>query len=160
MSDSLRHQILQEMLATFTAVTPSSPPDDDGYPFQFSLVELGALGDADHRKRYSLGIVPGAERYAYSYPFIERFLTVGIEMRVTVNRDDDKPGHLAERLLFVVERVVMQNCTWGGLAIDTNFKNNELGMQSYVDKTVDGVLWIEIHYRHQQGDPRDPDPSL
>jgi hypothetical protein len=102
----------------------------------------------------------GAERYAYSYPFIERVLTVGIEMRVTVNRDDDKPGHLAERLLSVVERVVMQNCTWGGLAIDTNFKNNELGMQSYVDKTVDGVLWIEIHYRHQQGDPRDPDPSL
>ena len=87
------------------------------------------------------------------------FLTVGIEMRVTVNRDDDKQGHLAERLLTVVERVVMQNPTWGRLAIDTNFKDNELDMQSYVDKSVQGVLFVEIYYRHHHGDPRNPDPS-
>lgn len=154
MPESLRHQILQAMVATFDAV------DKPDYPLKFSVVELGPLGDEDHRKRLSLGIVPGPERYTHNFPFIVRFLTVGIEFRVTVNRDDPSPGNLAEQVLTVIEQVVLRNGTWGGLAIDTDFRNNEVDMTTYGDRTVMGVVWVEIQYRHAHGDPTNPNPDV
>lgn len=162
MSNSLRQDILDKIVETFAAIEPPDDPvqSPDEWPIKFSTVELGPLGDADHKKRYSLGVVPLRERYGHKFPFIERWLTIGIEYRVTVNRGDEKPGVMAERMLTVVERVILQNTTWEGLAIDTELDNNEVDMTDYDDKSVQGVLFVTVHYRHSHQDPRDgrPDP--
>lgn len=160
MSNSLRLNILEQIKSTFEAVEAVENPEADEFDVQFSVVELGPLGDADHKKRYSLGIVPLRERYGHKFPFIERWLTIGIEYRVTVNRGDEKPGIMAERMLTVLERVILTNQTWNGLAIDTELDNNEVDMTDYDDKSVQGVLFITVHYRHMHQDPRDgrPDP--
>ncbi|MCL4743841.1 MAG: hypothetical protein KJZ83_00350 [Burkholderiaceae bacterium] len=141
------------MVDTFRQV---EPPD---WPIQFSVVELGPLGAEDNRKRYSIGIVPGPERYAHNFPLIVRFLRVAIEFRVTVNRGDPAPGNLAEQVLSVIEHVVLANTKWGGLAIDTGLQNNETDMTTYEDRTVVGVLWVEVQYRHHHADPHNPNPS-
>lgn len=151
--NSLRLNILNRMVDTFADI------NEDTYGIKFSTVELGPLGDADYKRRYSLGIVPTNERYGDKFPFIERWLTVGIEYRVTVNRGDEKPGVLAERLLTVVEAVVLDNVTWGGKAIDTKLQANELDMIDYGDKSVSGALFVVVHYRHSHLDPRDPMPD-
>lgn len=158
--NSLRLDILNKMVETFGAIVAAEDPEFEDYELQFSTVELGPLGDTDHKKRYSLGVVPLRERYKHSYPFIERWLTVGIEYRVTVNRGDEKPGIMAERLLTLVERVVLKDQTWDGLAIDTEFTDNETDMTDYDDKSVQGALFVVVHYRHSHLDPRDgkPDP--
>lgn len=158
--NSLRLDILNQMVATFAGIEAAEDPEFEDFELEFSTVELGPLGDADHKKRYSLGVVPIRERYKHSFPFIERWLTVGLEYRVTVNRGDEKPGVMAERMLTVVERVVLKNQTWDGLAIDTEFQDNENDMTDYDDKSVQGVLFVLIHYRHSHLDPRDmkPDP--
>jgi hypothetical protein len=158
--NSLRLDILLAMVDTFKAVVATDPPAFEDFNMEFSTVELGSLGDEDHKKRYSLGIVPLRERYGDKFPFQERWLTVGFQFRVTVNRGDEKPGVMAERLLTVVERVVLANPTWGGLAIDTRLQSNENDMVDYGDKSVQGALFAEVHYRHSHLDPRDmrPDP--
>jgi len=154
MVESVRHKILRTMAETFAAV---SEPD---YPLKFSTVGMGPLSEADHKKRFSIGIVPGPEQYKHSFPYIERLLDVAIEFRITVNRTDPDPGELAETVLTVVEQVVAKNRTWGGLALDTDYKTSELDMTTYDDKTIMGVLWVTVHYRHAHGDPTDPNPSV
>lgn len=161
MHNSLRLDILNKIVATFAAIKPdellAGTPAD--WPIQFSAVELGPLGDADHKKRFTAGVVPLRERYSHVFPFIERHLSVGIEYRVTVNRGDDKSGVMAENLLTVLERVVLNNTTWDGLALDTELDNNEVDMSDYNDKSVQGVLFITVKYRHQHLDPRDDRPD-
>ena len=153
MTQSIRHQILDRMVEVFQGVK------EPEWPIQFSMVELGPLADENHRKRFSIGIVPGPEKYSDTFPFIVRNLRVAIEFRVTVNRDDPAPGQLAEQVLTVIERVVIANRDWGGLAVETKFQDNEIDMPTYGDKTVMGVLWVEVQYRHHHLDPRNPNPG-
>lgn len=154
MEKSLRHRILENMVQVFSGV------DEPDYPLKFSVVELGPLGEADHRKRYSIGFVAVGERYKHQFPYLECFLRVGIEYRITVNQGDPSPGDMAETLLTVIKQVVLANETWCGLAIKTEFQNTETDMTTYGDRTVMGVLWVEVHYRHAHGDPTDPYPSV
>lgn len=166
MMKSVRQRILEAIVKAFEAVDlpdtsdPDYEPGAADWPLKFSVVELGPLGDEDHRKRLSLGVVPTGERYTHNFPYVVRFLRVALEYRVTVNRDDAAPGVLAEQVLTVVERVVTDNQTWGDIALTTEFVNNETDMTTYGDRTVMGVLFIEVQYRHAHGDPRNPNPDV
>ena len=53
------------------------------------------------------------------------------------------------------KRVIMENKGWGGLALDTQMAGNEIDLTSYGARTVMGVQFIEIHYRHNRRDPRE-----
>lgn len=153
-ADPIRLRILQNIVQTFLEV------EDVEQEISFSLVELGPLGDPDNRKRYTMGVVPQPERFSHAYPYLQRNLTVALEFRVTVNRGDARPGVMYERLLGLVERVVLNNETWGGLAIKTELKNSDQDLASYEDKSVTGVLIVEVFYRHGTDDPRNPAPSF
>lgn len=146
--NSVRLQILTNITQTFGTL------DEAEWPFVFSSVDLGPLGDADNRKRFSMGIVPSPEKYDDSFPFLERHLRVALEFRVTVNRGDERPGIVFEQLLSMVERVVLTHRNWNGLAIDTKLLNNDVDMVTYGDKTVTGVLFIEVFFRHIRDDTR------
>jgi hypothetical protein len=154
MSKSIRRQIIEQIKATFEGVTEAD------WGVRFSTVAIGPLGDADQRKRYSVGIVPGAEVYSDLYPYRCRDLNIAIEFRVTVNRTDEDPGLMAEELLATVERIVLKDTTWNGLAIETKLAGNEIDMTTYADRSVMGVLFIQVSYRHALSDPRDPTPSF
>lgn len=152
-NDPIRLRILMAMVAVFSEL------DDADSGITFSVVELGPLGEPDQRKRYTLGVVPQPERFSHAFPFLQRNLTVALEFRVTVNRGDARPGIMYERLLGLVERVVLTNETWGGLAIKTELKNSDQDLATYEDKSVTGVLICEVFYRHGSNDPRDPAPT-
>ncbi|MEJ6846747.1 hypothetical protein V3589_11080 [Sinorhizobium fredii] len=151
--NSVRHEILNAMVSAYRAV------DQPGWPIKFSVVGLGPLADADHTKRFSIGVVAGPESQSYVFPYIQSTLQVGIEFRITVNRGDAKPGVLAEELLTVVKRVLIDNRTWGGRAIDTKITGAEIDMTTYGDRTIMGVCFCEVLYRHSHLDPRNPNPD-
>ena len=165
MTDSLRHQILAKIQQTYQAIQPpdtSAPgyaPSAADWPFAFSTVEIGPLSHEDQRKRYSIGIVVGQERESYLFPYIQCHLAVHIEFRVTVNQGDSKPGVVAEQVLTVVKRVVDVDRTWGGLAIDTKRIGTEIDLTSYDDKSVMGVLMLDVLYRHADSDVRSAQPD-
>ncbi|WP_113155972.1 hypothetical protein [Nitratireductor sp. OM-1] len=163
MTESVRKLILRNIEAAYKSVQPPAPGDpvtDDDWPFAFSSVEIGPLADEDHRRRFSIGIVAGPEKERFTIPFIECNWTVGVEFRATINRGDPRPALVAEDVLTVVKRVVDIDRTWGGLAVDTKRKGNELDLTTYGDKTVVGVMFMEIMFRHSHIDTRDrhPDP--
>lgn len=164
MADSLRLQILLDMQTRFAAIepppTPPPVPDPSDWPFKFSSVELGPLVPENNRKRYSLGIVPGRERYSHLFPYIVCDQLINIEFRVTQNVGDDTPQTMAERCLTVVKNCVLRNKTWGGLAIDTQLVDSDVDLVSFGDKSIVGVLSVAVKYRHSQSDVRDPNPSL
>jgi hypothetical protein len=156
---SVRLQILNAMVAAFKGIL-ADKPDADPYGIAFSTVGLGPLADYDQRKRYSLGIVPGPERETLTMPYITCFLTVNVEFRVTVNRDDHAPGVLIEELLTVVKRKLTEDRTWGGLAIDTKAIGSEIDLITYADRSAVGVCVAEVQYRHSHLDLRDPKPNF
>jgi hypothetical protein len=147
---SVRQQILENVITAYESV---KTPD---WPMEFSTVELGPLSGEDHRKRYSVGIVAGPEKERFTFPFIECNFQVGVEFRITVNKGDPKPAIMAESMLTVVKRVMDQNRKWGGLAVDTKRIGNDIDLNSYGDKSVVGVMFMEIMFRHSHFDPREP----
>lgn len=166
MSDSLRLQVLQKMKEKFAAIAPPDTTDPDyapslaDWPFKFSTVELGPLGAEDNRKRYSLGIVPGKEKYSHLFPYIVCDHLIGIEFRVTKNRGEDDPQVMAERCLEVIKRCVLQNKQWDDLAVDTQLVDSEIDLVNFGDRSIVGVLFVIVKYRHSQFDARDPNPSI
>ena len=151
---SVRQRILEAIEADFRAV------DLPDWPLKFSTVELGPLADTDQRKRYSIGIVAGPEKERHTFPYIECNFTVGVEFRVTVNRNDDRPALIAEEVLTVIKRVLNNNRSWGGLAVDTKRTGNEIDMTTYGDRSVVGVCFCEVMFRHSHLDPRNENPDI
>lgn len=143
---TLRLQILDEIVKTFKAV------DEDTYGLKFSIVEIGPLSEPDNRKAFCIGIVPMDETYRDLYPLKDRSLRIAVEFRVTVNQVKGSPGREAERVLGVIENVILRHKTWNGLAAQTDLVGNEINMDNFVDKTVDGVVLINVNYRHSVTD--------
>ena len=155
---SVRLEILKNIVQSFRDMKAEQPADDP-YGITFSTVELGPLADYDQRKRYSLGVVAGPEKEAFSMPYIMCWLTVNVEFRVTVNRDDKMPGELIEQLLTVVRRRMTEDRQWGGLAIDTKVTGSEIDLTTYADRSAVGVCVCEVQYRYSHLDPRNPKPD-
>lgn len=149
---------MDAIVASFQAMEDNKPLSDP-YGLQFSTVALGPLSKFDQRKRYSLGVNVGPEKESFNFPFIMSFLTVNVEFRVTVNRDDDAPGRMGEELLTVVKRRLLEDRSWGGLAIDTKVVGSELDLMTYSDRAVVGVCVIEVQFRYSHLDPRNANPD-
>jgi hypothetical protein len=66
---SVRLLILNEIVAKFANMDPNLPPGDP-YGLSWGTAELGPLADFDNKKRYSIGVVPGAERETFQIPFV------------------------------------------------------------------------------------------
>lgn len=160
---SVRMTLLERIQAAYLTVKPPTDPahvpTDDDWPYAFSSVDLGPLELEDHRKKHSIGIVPGPEKERFTFPFIECNFEIGVEFRITVNKGEEKPLIQAERMLTVVKRVIDIDRTWGGLAVDTKRKGNNIDLSSYGDKTVFGVMFIEVMFRHSHFDTRNPNPD-
>lgn len=156
---SVRLQILEAMVDTFRKVNDETPVGDP-YGVTFGRVGFGPVDERDHTKRFALGVNPGPERNAYQYPFIMTYLTVNVEYRATINRDDDSPLQVLEQVLTVVKRVLHDNQTWGGLALNTKVLNTEVDLMTYSDRSTMGVCVTEVQFRHSEEDPRSTAPAF
>jgi len=156
---SVRSTILAAIVAKFASMQ-STAPENDPYGITWSTVALGPLVKFDQKKRYSLGVVPSTEKTKFLYPWVENLLTINVEFRVTVNRDDDAPGVMIENALTVVQRALTEDRTWGGLALDTKLVGNEIDLVTYADRSAMGVCVCTVQYRHAYSDPRDSNPEF
>ena len=163
---SVRLTILNTIQAAFQAMTVAGSaaqydaPTSDPYGIAFTTVAIGPLAAFDQRKRYSLGIVAGPEAEKFSMPYVMCYMTVNLEMRITVNANDNAPGIMIEQLITVVKRLVTSNRKWNNIAIDTKVTGTEVDLTTYADRSALAVMMIEIQYRYNYGDPRNPLPQL
>jgi hypothetical protein len=155
---SVRLTILQAIESYFAAMQADQPADDP-MGITWSTVAMGPLIKDDHRRRYSLGLVPGPEKESFEFPYVMCFLTLNVEFRITHNQGDAEPGVLAEQALTVIKRGLTVDRTWGGIAIDTKITNSEVDLITYADRAVVGVVVASIQYRYGYDDPRNPYPT-
>ena len=156
---SVRMTILNTILQTFQNMQADQPTSDP-YGITWSTVQLGPLIKADQKKRYSLGLVAGPQKENFSIPYIMAFLTLNVEVRVTVNSDDDPPGQMIEQAMTVVVRQLTADRTWGGIAIDTKVANLEVDLITWADRSAFGVVVATVQFRYSHLDPRDPNPDF
>lgn len=157
---SVKLQILLAMQAYFAAMQADQPTADP-FGITWSTVALGPLAAFDQRKKFSLGVASGKDIVVeYKYPAVYSKLTVNMEIRVTVNRDDDPPGVAIEEAITVVKRGLVADRTWGGLALDTKVTEDEADLVTYADRSAVAVVVVEILYRYSYTDPRSTKPAL
>jgi hypothetical protein len=82
MPDTIRMQCL-DAIEDALASMEAGEPVDDPYSVRFTQVEDGPLSDADARKRFVAGIVPGRETKRTMFPLDHCILPVAIEFRMT-----------------------------------------------------------------------------
>lgn len=156
-SDSQRTNAILALQAALQAIAPITPaPADplDQWPFKFTSVNLGPLGEPDFKKAYICGIVPGRETKVDKYPIKEATLQLSIEFQATSNQGGPKPALLAELVLTAIQRAIHADTTLGGTVVDTQEVGNEIDLETYGDKSVVGVVFVEMKYRHFHSDPR------
>jgi len=156
---SVRLTILQTMQKLFQGMAANQPPNDP-YGLEFSNVAIGPLAAFDQKKRLSLGIVPGPEAETFQMPYVMCFMTVNLEIRLTVNQGDPPPGVFIEQAITVVKRLVSANRQWNKIAIDTKVSGTEIDLTTYADRSALAVLMLEVQYRYSYSDPRNPLPAL
>ena len=156
---SLRSQILTTVRGLFQAVAKDAPLADP-YPFAWSRAELGPLTMGDFNKTYTIGIVAGDETKSDLYPLKACTLPIAIEFQRVRQKDESTPGELAEETLTLVQRVINEASNGGhntlGLdfVIDVSETGNHIDLDSFADKAILGVLYIDVHYRHARYDTR------
>jgi hypothetical protein len=150
MTDTVRLSILRYVQALYQAATEVNPAPGGKrfYGLHFTVAEIGPLGDPDSRKQYVVGIVPGKEQKSDLFPLRTAMFPIRVEFRGTHNANDDKPGVFVENLLGVVQQVIYDDDTLGGLVLSALETENEIDMQTYADRTVQGVVTFMVHYRH------------
>ena len=153
MVDTLRFRCLEALRASFAGMLDGYPQADP-YSVQFTSVEHGPLSDFDNRKRYVAAVVPGREIKQTRYPLTDCTLPVTIEFRMTIDRGDKRPAIEAERVLGEIQRRIGEDRTLGGLAIDVRETGNDLDLDTYADKAIEGAVFLEVRYRHATDDPR------
>ena len=109
--------------------------------------------------KFSTGIVAGPEKERHTFPYIECNFTVGVEFRITVNRDDDRPALIAEEVLTVIKRVLTNNRSWNGLAVDSAHPQRD--RHDHLWRPLGCGGWCcEVMFRHSHLDPRNENPDV
>lgn len=154
--DTVRLQVLEYIKALYEAVTI------DDYGIEFDTVELGPLSANDYKSRYSIGIVPSTEAKNWQFPIVNALMTVAIEFRLVRQREDAEFSSvvLGERMLGVVQQVMLDDMNLGGLVVQFTETSNAVDAETYDDRTISGVVEWNILYRHANRNVYDPNPTV
>lgn len=159
---TVRLGILQYVKALYeasTAITPA-PTGKKYYGIDFSLVEIGPLSQADGRRRSAIGVNIHEEKKTPLFPLTVAELTFQIEFRYTVNSTDESVGLLSERLLGVVQQIMLDDRTLGGKVILMDEVDSTIDLMTYADRTIEGYVRFTVQYRHANRDVYNPDPTV
>jgi len=151
--ESVREQIMQALVAAFTAVQVGEPPED---PFdqQFERVTRADLGNTNPRQDLVIGIYAGPEskdRNVSQQRLAVMRVTLQVRARVP---NDVEPETAAHRAMATAQRVLYRNNQLGGLAVKMDDVESDIDVDSAGDKVVDAVISVEVTYRHATRDPR------
>lgn len=158
---SVRQLVLEAIAKVLQAIDPDNPPlNKDAFFYKFSSVVHGPLNEHSNIKLLMAGVVPSVEVKVNQFPWKDIRLRVAIEWRFTTNKGDDEPGLMAEKILSDIQRALALDTTLGGVAIDVVEQGSEIDLSTYADRSIYGVVFYEVRYRHAHDDPRNPDPTV
>lgn len=170
---SLRQRIVNEVVRRFETQREALPAGTTtqgnlplAYDFAWDEVIKQPLTEAETRKRYSLAVLDvGTVREFLEFQFRAR-LNLELRFRAlagqVLSRGED-PSDLARTILLNLERRIMEDIHLGegGSALATDkladqviILGDEIDVESFQDKRIEGALFVEVLYKHSHGNPR------
>lgn len=147
---TVQQRIIDEIMARLTAMT-----GDDGTPL-FNNIKQGDPATWSALTYPGCGVDMGHEKTSgLIYPFTDKFLPIFLEFRFNNEMSVDVYdlyryylGKLQRRFLGTDDAL-----TLGGLTTDVLETGSSPSIEGRNDPSPGGVLMLEVHYRHVQGDP-------
>jgi hypothetical protein len=156
---SIRERALLALCDLFSEMREDQPlgVDNFGNPSEYDLkwdvVQREPLGQEAKKKRYAMAILDEREEKLPQMQTFHVNLSVTIEFWMLLNRNED-PSTCANRLLLNIQRRLREDITLGGLVLNVEERANNLDVDSWADKQIEGAMFINVLYKHAQDDPR------
>lgn len=149
---SIRKQILLALVARYTSVV-AEEPEDDPYPYAFSLVTRSPVVGLKVGQRAVLGIYP-EENTKTPTAGIVMDNTMGVRFELWLNKNvgEDMPD-LLEDGLTIIERRLMEDQTLGGLCLDINVTGLDTDIDGPMDNQAAATVSASIRFRHHRDNP-------
>lgn len=152
MTLTIREKILAQFKTTFEAVAAGAPVSDP-YTFTWDLVTRQDPGSRAHGKGHTLGIYDTEERKTPAVGLMYATLRVVFEFTVLVAKDTD-PSVYGNLVLGEIQRRLREDIYVNANALNVVEVGNELTIQTTVDRQIEGVVFVDVLYRHAENDPR------
>jgi len=155
-SDTIRERIMAAMQDHFET-QHQGVPGPDPYTITWSVVDRAEIGDLSHGKAYTLALFDVTETsdfgVATTQGVINKTLRVTCEFHAMLEAKQ-KPSTEANRILGEIQRRMMEDETYGQLAIWIQETGNELNIDNANDRQISGSVTFNVLYRHSRRDPR------
>ena len=151
MANEQRELLLQNMQATFAALTPAST----GGGTTFGRVLDSPYEGRELKGQNVMSILEGTETYidVVSPDKRDRRLEVDLVCRVYVPMGTTlRQG--ANQVLADVEETIVANERWGGYAYGTFPLANTVDREDTGDRVVEVTVFMAVQYRTKRSDPR------
>lgn len=152
---TIREQILEAIEDHFRA--QQAGVGSDPYTIKWSIVDRVELDDIGHGKRYTLSLLEGISTIVAGVSTTEgtttKTLALAAEFKAFLNKSD-KPFVEANRIIGEIVRRMLEDETYGGLAIWIQEAGDELLINGQNDRQIEGTVFFNILYRHSRRDPR------
>lgn len=156
MADTIREQILDAIEAHFKAQA-QGVPGTDPYTITWSTVEREDIDDVGHGKKYALAILDTTEQVDFGVSTTDgvtmKTLRLVLEWK-SLLAIEDRPSKKANVILGEIVRRMLEDETYGGLAIWIQESGSEYFADSSRDKVIEGSVFFNVLYRHSRRDPR------
>lgn len=155
-TDTIRERIMNAIEEHFTAQR-AGVPGPDPYTITWSKVARADIKDVSHGKSYTLAIFDGSELVtpgvSTTVGVTTKTLALTFEFRAMLEAKQ-RPGTEGNRIIGEIIRRMLEDETFGNLAIWVQETGNELIIDNENDRQIEGSVFFNMLYRHSRRDPR------
>ncbi len=155
-SETIRERIMAAMEAHFKA-QKAGAPGPDPYSFTWSVVDRAEISDISHGKGYTLAIFDETEVISPGVSTLDgvtsKTLTVTCSFHSMLEAKM-RPSTEGNRIIGEIIRRMLEDETYGGLAIWIKEAGNDLNIQNSIARQISGEVIFNVFYRHSRRDPR------
>lgn len=150
--ESIRERAIKALVERFENQRQGAPTSDP-YDFRWDAVVRHPIGQAEERKRWALAVLEGDEQKKPRVACVDCLLPVELEFRVLLDSQDE-PAECLNEVLLNIQRKIREDISLGELVVDVRELGNTHIVESFLDRKVEGSVFIEIQYHHDEADPR------
>ncbi len=155
-TDTIRERIMDAIEQHFEAQRQGLPGPDP-YSLTWSVVDRTDIKDLSHGKAYTLAIFDGAEIITPGVTSLvgvtSKTLSLTLEFRAMLEAKQ-KPSTEGNRIIGEIIRRMLEDETFGGLAIWIQETGSEKIIDNENDRQIEGSVFFNLLYRHSRRDPR------
>jgi hypothetical protein len=132
-------------------------PVADPYLYTASVVARSDIEALSHGKSLTIGIFDASEQKIPALTHLEGAMDATIRVIVewrAMAEVTDKPSTVCNVIHAEILRRIMEDETLGGLARNVLEVGNEFNIEDFKDRQLDGVIFLNIIYKHAKRDPR------